>query len=185
MLLSGTEHSGLRVECFPDHRFLMVAVGLIGAILPRVEHVKIRQPPVRTAAIERHVRPLRKRPATQRHEFVVGLIGIHPAGQKFLRRDAFFFRDEVRVVVVKLVVIPRHEPWKEPVRIGQHRVQPVLRVARAILIQCLDLPAQMLARPVVGAAVLINVIAQVHDEVEILLLHVRVAVEVAALKMLA
>ena len=172
-------------ECLADHRVLVIAIGLVGAVLARVQHMEIRQPAVWAAAIKRHVRSLRKRSSAQRHEFIVCLVGVHAPGEKFLRCDAFLLRDEIGIVVVKLVIVPRHQPWEEPVSVRQHFVHPVLRVARAVLVKRFDLATEMFARAIVDTAIFINVIPQMHDEIEILLRHVRVAVKVTALVMLA
>ena len=83
-LLAGAEHGGLRVEDLALHRFLMVAVGLIGAVLPRVEEMKVGDITKPAGAVETHLWAVRERTPPQRHELIVGLVGIHAAGQKRL-----------------------------------------------------------------------------------------------------
>ena len=70
-------------------------------------------------------------------------------------------------------------------RLLQVLVEPVLSVAPAVLVQALDFLAEVLPDPFVDPGVLVDVIAQVNDEVEVLLLHVGVAVEITCFVMLA
>ena len=117
------------------------------------------------------MRSLRKRLPAQRHELVVSLVCIHASREKRFGRDALFLGDEVGVVIVKLVIVPRDEPRKQSMRVLQRHVQPVLRIPRAVLVEAYNLIADVFPRPLVDALVLVDVVAKVHDQVEVLFLH--------------
>ena len=58
----------------------MIAIGLVGPVLPGVENVKIGEPSERTRAIQAHVRPLWEGTTAKGHELVVGLVGVGASG---------------------------------------------------------------------------------------------------------
>ena len=83
------------------------------------------------------------------------------------------------------MIIPGHEPGKEPVRFLQCFVEPILSVAGPVLVGRFDLLAEVFPGTIVDSAIFIDVVAKVNDEIEVLLLHVRIAVEITAFEMLA
>ena len=88
VFLRSPEHRGLRIENFPRHGLLAVAVGLVGPVLTGVQHEEVGQSPELAFAVKRHLRALREGSSAQRHELVVGLVGIHSPGEEGLGRNA-------------------------------------------------------------------------------------------------
>ena len=96
---------------------LAVAVGLVGPVLTGVQHEEVGQSPELAFAVKRHVRALREGSSAQRHELVVGLVGIHSPGEEGLGRNAVLLGYQVGVVVVEFMVVPGHQPGEESVRL--------------------------------------------------------------------
>jgi hypothetical protein len=92
---------------------------------------------------------------------------------------------EARVVVVYLVIVPGDDPGRGRVRSLERRVAFRLRVADAVLLDRADLGRRILAGAIVDTAVLVDVVAEMRDEVNVLLRHVVVRGEVPFLELLA
>ena len=80
--------------------------------------------------------------------------------------------DEAGVVVVHLVVVPDHNPWKRGVDGLQCRVAAILRVPIPVVLERHQLAAHVPAHAIVAGGVFVNVIPQVHREIQILVRHV-------------
>ena len=142
--------------------------------------------PNATPPIELHVRPLRQRAPPQRHVLVIGLVGARPACRKSAAVTSCLFRDVAGAVVVELVIVPGDEPRER----GMGRLQVRRRSCtgrggcgsrRANRSPC---------RRACGLALLagrpfVDVVAQVDDQVEIVLGHVLVGGEQPDLEVLA
>ena len=141
--------------------------------------------PDREVAIEPQCRPLRDLRASERHVLVVRLVGRGATEQEGVAR-VIVLRDVVRIVVVHLVIVPGDPPRKRRMRGLEIRIGPILRVAVAVVLERRDLVAAVHANPPgFGIArVLIDVVAEVKDEVEIFGGEMTVGREVAGLEML-
>ena len=64
-------------------------------------------------------------------------------------------------------------------------IAPVLRIAVAVIVDGHQLAANMLAHQLVPARVFVNVVAEVHDEIEVFFGHVLIGGEETDLEMLA
>lgn len=91
-----------------------------------------------------HVRAAREGRAAQRHMLVEGLGRRLPPQQEHLGRGAVLV-EGLDPVVVDLVIIPGAEPGRRGVAGLKVRVQLVLGVAPAIVVEAVDLAAEMLA----------------------------------------
>ena len=131
------------------------------------------------------MRAARQRPPAQRHHLVIGLVGVGPTLQEGDRVDLLLLGDRPGVVVVELVVVPGDDPGAEGVHGPQVRVGLVLRVADAVVLERSDLRPDMLADLAVAARALVDVVAEVDDQVEVVLGHVLVGGIQARLEVLA
>src|SRR5438045_3955341 len=75
---------------------------------------------------------------------------------------------ESRAVVVGLVIVPDHEPGTHLVRGPQRGVALVLAVARPIAWLVAHLESRMPPGPIRDRTALVDVIAEMRDEIEIL-----------------
>ena len=105
---------------------------------------------------------------------VIGLVGDGPAAEKRRGIDLRLFRDAVGVVVVDFVVIPGDDPRDGGVHRLQGGVGLVLRVPIAIVVERLQFFAHMPANLPDSPRPLIDVVAQVNDQVGVLSRHVLV-----------
>ncbi len=121
---------------------------------------------------------MRHRRPPERHVLVVRAIRRGAPRQKH-RFRIVLLRDQVRVVVGDLVVVPREDPRRIRVRRLQIRIRAVLRVAVAIVLQRLQLGREMQSRPVFHGRVLVEVVAEKEHQVEIFFRHLAVRVEIA------
>lgn len=151
---------------------------LVVAVLARVEHTELRQVAVGDLSIEPHVGTPGDRRAAQRHVLVVGAVGRRPAPQERLRRRPL--RGGLGgVVVLDLVIVPGDDPGEGGVGGAQVRVAAVEGVAVAIAGQARRLARVVAADVAAGSDVLVrpilvDVVAEVDDEVEVLGGHVPV-----------
>ena len=154
---------------------------LIAAVLTSVEHVHVEQVAERRPAEELDVEAARDRRAPQRHVLVVRLEGrCTPGMERVGRLQRGVLGDLVRPVVVDLVVVEHDQPGERGVARLEVGIAPVLGVPVAVLLE-----GDRLARPLVhpdrrriGRA-LVDAVAHLHDEIEVLLCHVPVRREVA------
>ncbi len=192
LLLLGAHHLGLgAIEGGADH--LLVAARLVGAELAGVQQVQLQQPAPGGAAIDLDRGPDRERRGPQRHVLVIGLGGGLAAQVEDLGIGAVLV-EVADPVVVGLVVVPDHEPRRGGVGGLQIGVHLVLGVAAAVVVEAVDLAAEVLADVLtraVGAvrhpvaAPLVDVVAVVEHEVRRLLGHLAIGRVVAALVVLA
>jgi hypothetical protein len=113
----------------------------------------------------------RQRAGTQRHRLVVGLVCRRAAKQEDLGGRAALV-ELAGVVVVDLVIVPRRQPGRGGVRRHQIPIGFVEGVAVAVIHERENPAAVVLPDPIVAAAVgpaLVDVVAGVEDEVELLL----------------
>jgi hypothetical protein len=124
------------------------------------------------------------------HVLVVGPVSVLAPPEK-LRGVRVVLGDLISVVVLDLVVIPGDEPGKGRVRRLQVLVGLVLGVSYPVLPEPVRLGGRLVKAYVAGVGqvrlgvrrrrILVDVVAEVQDEVEILLSHVAVSVVVAVL----
>jgi hypothetical protein len=149
---------------------------LVAAVLPGVEQPELGKVAPAERAVYLEVRPLRRRQA-QRHMLVVGLIG-GAAPQQPLRARDVVLGDLVGVVVLDLVVVPDEQPRAARVHRLQVLVALVQRVADPISVEGHRLLAALRADRA-GRGALVDVIAEEHHQIEVLLHHVLVGRVVA------
>ena len=118
---------------------MVVAVGLIGAVLSGVEDLERGEAAVVQGAVEVQVRTSAQGAGAEGHHLVVGLVGVRPSVEELGGVDAVVFGDLGGVVVLDLVVVPRHEPRAAGVHGLEVRVGPVLRVADSVVGERYDL----------------------------------------------
>ncbi len=145
-----------------------VAVGLVRAVLARVQDQELGEASERRGPVQVHVRASRQGAGAERHGLVVGLVGGRAPHQELHGVLVLLLGDGRRVVVVELMVVPRDEPRALPVHRLQPRVGPVQGVAFPVFVQR---PQASLGRAGVAAHLLVrsrplvDVVAQVHHEV--------------------
>ncbi len=122
--------------------------------------------------------------AGKRHVLVVSTVGGGAAREKALARHAVLGL-VVGVVVVDFVVVPGHDPRAGAVRGLQIGIGLVQRIARAIVIERVRLPARVLAHMVAPPGRLVDVIAEKDDEIGRVGDDVAVGAVVALLVLLA
>src|ERR1043165_3185789 len=122
--------------------------------------------------------------AAQGHVFVVGLVSIGAALLE-IERIAGAGGNQTSVVVRHLMVIPRDDPRREGVHVLQSGVGTVQRVTVAIFFEFEKLAAVVPADLVFARAAFVDVIAQVQDEIEVVLGHGFVGVVVTGFVVLA
>jgi len=142
-LLCRSEDRRLRIGGARTRRLRSVRAWLVGAELPRVEHEERGELPVGELSIELHRRAGRSRSPPQRHVLVVGLVGRGAPGEKDVPR-VVPFGDLTCPVVVDFVIVGRQDPGKRRVRRLQIRVEVVLRVPIAIVLEGGQFDALML-----------------------------------------
>jgi hypothetical protein len=123
------------------------------------------------AAIQAHVRASGKLAAADWHVFVVRLIGRRAAKQEDFRRRVVFLGG-AGVIVVDLVIVPRHDKGGRRVRGNQVAIRLVQRVSVPVIDDREDflavvLPNERGVAPAVGT-ILVDVVAGVEDEIETL-----------------
>ena len=173
-LLLGAEHRHRRVERLRAARELAVPAGLVGAVLARVQHAELGEVAPRHAPVEEHGAVARPRRRSQRDVLVESLVGGRaPRGELRVRLAAL--RGQSGVVVLNLVVVPRDHPWEALVGALEVGVGLVQRVLQPVALERHALGAELLrdrhvAEPAVCVdAVFVDVVTEVHDELEILL----------------
>ena len=105
--------------------------------------------------------------------------------EEVLARRAGSFGDVAGAVVFELVIVPGDEPGKGGVGGLEVRVGFVLGVAVAIVVERGELGADVLANAALAGRAFIDVVAEVDDQVEVLLGHVLVGGEEAGFVVLA
>jgi len=154
------------------------AGGLRVAVLTGVEQAELGQVAVGEAAVEPQVGPLRLCRGPQRLMLEVGLVGSRPPLEERLAGGRVAVLD--RVVVVDLVVVPGDRERMAGVRGAQVGIGLVLRGADAVVGQARGLAGRLVGptdRALRGP--LVDVVAEVHHEVEVLVGHVPVGGVVA------
>lgn len=138
---------------------------LVAAVLAGVQHAELRQAAEGEAPVELRVRPGRHRGQPQGQVLVERPVGVRAPDEELLGRGrrAAARRDVRRVVVVHLVVVPGHHPREVRMRGLEVPVDPVLGVPDPVLVERHR-----------GTGVLVDVVPEVHDEVELLLGHVAI-----------
>ena len=91
----------------------------------------------------------------------------------------------VRVVVLNLVIVPRHEPRTGRVRGAEIGIALVKRVPDPIVVERVRLGSAVLAHVILAPRRFVDVVTEVHDQIEIVAEHVAVRVVVALLVLLA
>ena len=161
-----------------------VAAGLIAAILPRVEHAHLQQIAEAQAPVNRHVRTLPAHRQAHGHEFVPGLIRGAAADQQ-LFRSLLVFGDHRRVIVVHFMIVPGHRPGGRGVGGLQVGVRAIGLVTRAIVRQGPDFRPLVAPHQILSPGTFVDVVAQMDDEVELLVGHVPIGGVKAMLVLLA
>ena len=120
LFLRGSQHSRARILHFGAGKLDVVAAGLIGSVLPRVEHRDARERPVRERAVELQQRAFRNRRAPQRHVLVDTPCRLRPGGARTVRsarlppgavrRSCCRPRDRPRRRETETARVPRAEP---------------------------------------------------------------------------
>ena len=162
------------------------------AILPCIDHVKARQRAEIDCAINHRFMRARQHAFGERHVLVVCLV-CRCAPREEIGHQVFCLI--VGVVVVYLVVVPRHDPRRARVGGLQISIQLVVRVTLAIVgeRECRAF-AVVRARAywrVVGTgahgarAAFVNVVTQKNDQIQILRRHVAIGREIAGFIVLA
>src|SRR5215207_10629229 len=178
-----------RVTLFGVGGIYAAARGLIVPVLAGVQNVKLGEVSVCYTPVEAHVRTLRYREGTERQVLVVRLIRGRSTPEELLDRPGAP-GCTVGVIVLDLVVVPGHDPGKGRVRRPQVTGTAIEGVPVAVLRERVDfrtvVPTHVAARGnVLVYAVLVDVVAEVHDEVQVLLADVAVGGVVAVLVHLA
>ena len=171
LALLGAEHraSGVQVvHAVPRRVALGVGAcqGLIGAVLATVEDVEHGLGAPAEAAVEREIWSLGLAGASERHVLPVRAIRGSAAGADLLDGDRPDRHLLVGVVVLELVVVPRHEPRVCGVRGLEVLVGLVLAVADAVLVERADLDRRAVG-PHVPHPALVDVVAEVDDGVDV------------------
>ena len=152
------------------------------AVLTAVEHVKAGQPAPVEPAVQTRMGEVDVRGGAQRHVLEIGLVSRGPATQE-VRAEPL--RLPAGIVVVDLVVIPRHQPRHRGVQALQVGVGLVLRVPVAVLRQRRHLVPDVLPDTIGPSPALVEVVAQEQHEVDVLGQRVPVRPEIADLEVLA
>ena len=165
--MSLTEHRTFRSQSFGTLCFSAVPMRLIGTVLPTVEDEDLRQSSKRGLSIQLHVRTARDGSLSQRHVFVVSLIGRRPTQQKIFRLRIQVLRDGAGAVVVELVIVPSHQPRKP----GMHPLEIAIGLVQGMPIsiqrQRRDLRTQMQPGRFLGGLPFVDVVSQVGHEIEV------------------
>jgi hypothetical protein len=181
-LLPGPEHRRGRVECaaaqWPG------TARLVAAVLPRIHHEERRQAAELKLAVQLQGAAVRACRRPKRHVLVVGLICRRAALQEHVHRHRFL-GDDAGVVVVHLVIVPADGEWLRGVRPLQIGVRLVLREPGAVLVQRPRLRSSVAAHLAVAPSRLVNVVAQVEHQREVLLGKVTERSEVSRLEVVA
>ncbi len=139
-------------------------------------------------AVDAHVRTGRPGRHPYRHVLVVGLIRGGAPQQEDRRRRAVLV-EVAGVVVLDLVIVPADDERRRAVRGDEVGIRLVEAVAVAVVDQRIDLVAGVLAHAPLGPAAvgapLVDVVAGVDDEVELLLGDAPVGGEIAGLEVAA
>lgn len=122
--------------------------------------------------------------AAKRHVFVIRLIGQCPALQQIGLRDFQVLGIGPGVIVLDLVIVPRHDPRHGGMHGQQRRIAAVLSVSIAIIVERFDLAADMLPHSIVARRTLVDVIAQVQNQIQVIFQHMLVRGVKAGLEML-
>jgi hypothetical protein len=181
---AGSQERRTRIQRFRAGELYVVAARLIRPVLPRVEHRDARERAICKWTVQLKQRASWQRRAPERHVLVVRLVSRRAAQRELLDRRAVFVVP-TGVVVVDFVIVPDDEERKQRVHRAQRRIAPVLRVAVAVIVEGQQLAADVLPHELVSAGVLVDVVAEVHHQIEIFLGHVLVRREQADLEMLA
>ncbi len=162
-----------------------------GAVAAQVEHRELGEPAEREPAVDLRAVPEPGRAAQPHgHPLVVGAVGRGPTGRPgALRGGVVVLRALEPGVVGRLVVVPRADERDGAVQGLQVRVGLVERVPTAVVRERHDLVRRvglahddvLLAHGVLAGAVLVDVVAEVQDDVDLLLREVAVGAEVAGL----
>jgi hypothetical protein len=121
----------------------------------------------------------------------VGAVGARSAlperlgGNRDVAGHVVVLGDQPGVVVLDLVIVPRGDEREARVRGLQIRVAAILGVAAAVVVERHRLVADVAARSAVGRPILVDVVAEVNDEVDVLLGEVFVGCVEARLEVLA
>ena len=178
LLLGVPGHRRRRVEARVAGRLLAVAAGVVRAVLARVQQAELGDVAVVQPPVELHSALLRPRAQRHRHVLEVGLVG-GGAPREELGARVRELGIDARVVVVDLVVVPGDHPREEPVRLLEVRVGLVEGVLEAVALEGEALRRERRGDVGVSHAaradpVLVDVVAEVDDEVDVLLGHLPV-----------
>ena len=133
-------------------------------VLAAVEHVDIDEIAEAALRVELLCAPCGKQPARHRHVLVERVIGVRAAREEQLARLAVH-RAVARVVVVDLVIVGRRPARRRRhARLARFGVGLVERVTRAIVVERVRL-GRVVRPHARDAAILVDVVADVHDEV--------------------
>jgi hypothetical protein len=158
--------------------------GVVRAVLAPVGQQHVEHPAETVAAVDGGIGAARAHGGGHGHVLVPGLVG-RGADREKLRGVDGARRHVVGVVVGDLVVVPGHEPGKGGVRGLQMRIGLVQRIAVAERRQLRRNAAAVVPHVARAPGAFVDVVAEVHDEVQRLRRHVAVGREVALLVLLA
>ena len=156
--------------------------GLRRSALATIQHVEARQPPEVVAGPQDDARARWARLLPQRHVLEVGLIR-GCASLAEVRVERFVARP--RVVVVDLVIVPRHQPRHRGVQTLKVFGGLVLGVAVSVVRERPGLAPHMTAYVAGAPRSLVDVIADEHHQVEVLGRQVPMRAVEAVLEVLA
>ena len=176
-LLLRAEHRRLRMHRSPIELLGAIPIGLIGSVLPGIEHRKTGQLPISDIAIQLHVRTDRHGTNSQRLIFIIGLISIGAPKCKLARIDPQLLGDQTRTIVVEFMIVPYHQPWRISMSGLELLVGLVQTIAIAVIIQADDLRTVVLAQRTPTRCPLIDVIPQMQNQIELFADHVLVSRE--------
>lgn len=182
----GSEEGVPRIEGSFVEWVVSVVVRLVGPVLTGIEDEEFGEFSKVAFPVNLHVGSFGKGGRAQWHHFIVSLIGVGSTEEKLRRGDPALFRNVIAVIVINFVIIPGEEPRTSGVHGLEIGVSAVLAVAHPVLVESFDFRSDMspdVASP--SGGVFVNVVAEVEDEVGLVLLHFLVSTKEALLPVLA
>ena len=161
-----------------------LGAGLWAAVLPIVEQVKTGQLAESHAGMDTHIGAERDHRPTQRQVLVISLIGRRAPPQE-PGRLVIVFGTCAGVIVFDLVVVPGDHPRTQGMRGLKVGIRLVTREAGPVIIERDRLRPFMMAHVVPAPGRLVDVIAQVDDQIQIVGQHMPVGRVIPLLVLLA
>ena len=107
------------------------------------------------------------------------------AREQIVGRDLGLFGEPIGIVVVDFVIVPGDDPGECGMRLLQVGIGLVQRVAHPVIVDGRNLVADMRSHLTFARATLVDVVAQMNDQVEVFAGHVLVSGVQPALVVLA